>query len=140
MSMNFPGFLRLVLPTFFLMSAFVGRGMFNESRHRQLFGDRDYFLELRFDASPALRHIGQLPYVRFEGELVSDKESRPVSGFLSSRGGKPSYHLRVGGEVWNGVLKALPESCDGFLELTELRTGRPVAPSRLKAGFCATTS
>lgn len=136
MGLDFPGFLRLVLPTFFLMYAFAGRAFHPEPRHRQVFGNKEYFMELWFDASPTLPRRAMIPYLRFDGEIVSDSKSQPVSGYLATRLGTTTYHIRVGSEIWNGVLRATPGSCDGFLEISDLRTGRPVGPSRLKAGFC----
>lgn len=133
----FSNILRVVLPTFLVMYAFAG-GAFNvEPRHRQVFGDKNYFMELWFDGNPALPRQSLIPYLRFQGELISDKTTRKVTGYLARRMGKPTYHLRVGHEIWEGALKTVPDSCDGFLEISDLRTGRAVSPARLKAGFCA---
>ncbi len=93
-------------------------------------------MELWFDASPSLPRRTMIPYLRFDGELVSDSATRKVSGFLASRLGTTTYHIRVGDDIWNGTLRAVANSCDGYLELSDLRTGRPISPNRLKAGFC----
>lgn len=135
--MDFPGFLRLVLPTFFLLYAFAGRAFHPELRHRQIFGNRDFFLELWFDASPSLPRQTMIPYLRFKGELISGSGARPVTGFLARRLGKTTYHLKLDDGLWEGVLRGVPSGCDGFLEIRDLRTGRSISsPSRLKAGFC----
>ena len=134
--MQFPGFLRLVLPTFFLLSAFAGRAFHSQPRHRQVFGNHDYFMELWFDASPSITRQRTLPYLKFEGEFVSDNSNERLTGYLARQLGKTTYHFKVGSRQWEGVLRATPNSCDGMLELSDLRTGKPIPTEHLKAGFC----
>jgi hypothetical protein len=135
--LDFKSALKLFLPTLCIFYTLRWTVLPPTEAHREIFGNNELFLELRFPAHPD-RFLSSAS-VPFSGTLFTQEGEVPVTGsrIAAATGTRYLFHSR--GTKFSAKIRRVSQGCEPALDfVVHAENSLNVIPRRgvLRAGFC----